>query len=136
MTDTQNMTRLLMERRDEHGNILTDVYEHFQDGHLFSTVWRSFYGEYKLTRIVYAEPQKDFNCEFGLRMPVKAFSEKLEIATDRVFERSYETPDGTTLKRDYITGQCTTRRSNGSEVTHDTAMLQKMAELAGDVRSF
>ena len=136
MSGNNETTRVIRQTKDSSGNLISEVYERFFNGKLFSTVWHTCLGEKLSLRVVYAEPQPDFNCEFGIKMMVKAFSEQIDSETGRVCKRSYETPDGTTLTRDYVTGQCTTRRKDGSEVTHDTAMLQKMAELAGSVQSF
>ena len=134
--ESKENIRILSEKRDSAGTLISKVYEQFSEGKLFSTVWDTYYGSRVVSRVVFAEPQKDFNCEFGVRMMVKAFSEQRDCDTGRIYKRSYETPDGTTLSRDYITGECTTRRKDGSEVTHDTALLQKMMELAGGVQSF
>ncbi|MBQ3696200.1 MAG: hypothetical protein II938_04480 [Alphaproteobacteria bacterium] len=135
MENKENV-RMLSQKKDSSGTLISEVYERFFEGRLFSTVWNSYCESRVSSRVVFAEPQRDFNCGFGVKMMVKAFSEQKDTETGRVYKRSYETPDGTTLIRDYITGECTTRRKDGREVTHDTAMLQKMMELAGTVQSF
>jgi len=116
--------------------MISETKQHFFEGELFSTEWITYQGTKRWLRVVFAKPQEHFNCELLGMMTVKAFSEKKDMDTGRVYMRSYETPDGSTLSRDYITGQCTTRRKDGREVVHDTALLQKMMELTGGVQSF
>ena len=136
MTDANIEIRVVQEKRDSIGRLQSDLREQFKNGTLVATVSRHIFDDRLIERTVFSEVQPDFDCDFGVKMPVKAFSESRALDGSRIFRRSYENPDGSSFSRDYITGECTTRRKNGAEVTHDTALLQKMMELAGSVCSF
>ena len=118
--DKKEEIRIISQKQDKQGNVIQQTHECLVDGQYFSRVLSkvcaSSNGPRRFTRTIFAKPQENFDCEFGLKMTVKSFSEKRDMNTGRIYERSYIGPMGDEFTRNYLTGQCVYRSPLGTVI--------------------
>ena len=115
--DNKEEIRMVSQTTNKKGDVIRQIYDRYINGKYFATVFTRVYGTAsglrRSTRTVFAEPQENFECEFGQKMKLKMFEERRDIATDRVCERSYVNTFNEVFSKNYLTGECSFRNRLG-----------------------